>query len=361
MIKFIHTGDVHLGAQLNYGKYNMILGKDRRDDLLSTFLDIIKLAKEEDVDFIFISGDLYESKFFTLSQLNNILNIMKSADNIKIFIVSGNHDPIMENSIWMSAEIPENVYLFTEQKLKYKEISDKNVRIYGYSWKDYINKDVNLFDDISLDKNYKNFLLLHGDLNNPSSEYLPLKLEDLQKSDFDYIALGHIHKSMFYASNICYCGSPEPLDFGETGMHGIIYGEMDSKLKLTFRDISKGIFINGEVKIDENINYLTLKDMILKRYKNKNKKVFLKLTLTGFIDESNRFDLDILQKDLEQYFEYLEIEDDTTVNFDIETIKASNVGNIVGKFVEKMEKLGLENETNRKALYLGLEALLLKR
>ena len=85
---------------------------------------------------------------------------------------------------------------------------------------------------------------------------------------------------MFYASNICYCGSPEPLDFGETGMHGIIYGEMDSKLKLTFRDISKGIFINGEIKIDENINYLTLKDMILKRYKNKNKKVFLKLTLT---------------------------------------------------------------------------------
>ena len=116
MIKFIHTGDVHLGAQLNYGKYNMILGKDRRDDLLSTFLDIIKLAKEEDVDFIFISGDLYESKFFTLSQLNNILNIMKSADNIKIFIVSGNHDPIMENSIWMSAEIPENVYLFRDNK-----------------------------------------------------------------------------------------------------------------------------------------------------------------------------------------------------------------------------------------------------
>ena len=63
---------------------------------------------------------------------------------------------------------------------------------------------------------------------------MPLDKNYLDQLGFDYIALGHIHKPIIISDNMAYCGSPEPLDFGEIGEHGIIQGIIEGRgLKLS--------------------------------------------------------------------------------------------------------------------------------
>ena len=70
------------------------------------------------------------------------------------------------------------------------------------------------------------FLLVHGgDENN-----LPIQKSLLEKSGFDYIAMGHIHKPQQVIPGLAaYAGALEPTDKNDTGKHGFIRGEIFRK------------------------------------------------------------------------------------------------------------------------------------
>lgn len=65
--------------------------------------------------------------------------------------------------------------------------------------------------------NHIQILMAHGG----DTAHLPINFNSLELSPFSYIALGHIHKPQVISEDkIAYCGSPEPLDLTETGVHG---------------------------------------------------------------------------------------------------------------------------------------------
>ena len=92
------------------------------------------------------------------------------------------------------------------------ENSDAN--IYGYGFNDFEMLENKLEEIENLDKNKINILITHGDLS--ESIYNPVKKADLIEKDFDYIALGHIHKRDD-KTNIVYPGSLISLGFDELG------------------------------------------------------------------------------------------------------------------------------------------------
>lgn len=360
MVSFIHTGDLHLGSLFKSASFSETVGKERRIELWDTFKRIINRAKENSVDFLFIAGDIYEEKVFNLGDIKRVRDSFETLDKTKVIISTGNHDTLKANSLYELIEWPDNVYIFHNKNIDKFIFEELNTVIWGFSWEknEYKSSEFLVFPELDLNK--INILLIHGDLTNNESNYLPLSKRKLEKIGFDYIALGHIHKPQVISENIAYCGSPEPLDFGETGVHGIIEGTIDkTKVKKEFIEFSNRQFRIKDVEINSLMNYDDIIEEIIHSDKVDNRKNDLyRIILTGIIDRDIDLDLKDLESILSEEFYYIEIINNTVLDYDLDRIKKDNKDNVIGIFIEEMEKQNLKDPIVREALYIGLESLL---
>lgn len=73
--------------------------------------------------------------------------------------------------------------------------------------------------------------LLHADLDVPRSVYAPVSVADLRSRAVGFWLLGHVHAPRHLAdggAQILYPGSPQPMDPGEPGPHGVWLLEIDA-------------------------------------------------------------------------------------------------------------------------------------
>lgn len=358
LIKFIHTGDLHLGLKFKNVSFHQDKAIERRRELWSSFERIVEYAANKNYDFLFIAGDLFEESYFTIGDITRVRDTFKDADNVNIIISAGNHDYMGKKSLYNRIDWTENVTIFNTMGIQKKEFPHLNTSIYGYSWDSMEIEDHKLFKSMeeSLDKSKNNILVLHGDIG-VRSKYLPLDLNELKELNMDYIALGHIHKPEKIGENIAYCGSPEPLDFGEIGERGIIEGTIKNKnLKFKFLPFSKRRFLQVEITINENMGYPDIVNEI-KNIDIGNKNMdFYRINLKGFIQRG--ISIVNLEKSLKDHFYHVEIKNKTTIDYDLESLERDNEENIIGEFIKEMKKKGLDNTIVKEALYMGLEALL---
>lgn len=360
MIKCIHTGDLHLGSQFRNASFDGIYSKQRRLEMWETFERIVDRAIENNIDFLFISGDLYEEKYFTIGDIKRVRDKLGEAKDTNVLISTGNHDPIGENSLYNKIDWPENVHIFHPEGISSIRYEEHNTVIWGYSW-DKKEEKKDLLSEIKIDeKENINILLIHGDLLNKDSVYLPMDKQLLESKGFDYIALGHIHKPQFITDRICYCGSPEPLDFGETGIHGIIEGTIDNKnLSMSLLPFSKRSFIIKEIYTTELMTYNAILDKIKKVDKlSMRKENLYRVALKGLRDRDIDLNIEDLKEVLSDDFYYLELIDETVPDYDLEKLKVENENNIIGLFIEEMSKKDLNDDIIKEALYTGLGILL---
>ena len=361
MIKFIHTGDLHLGLKFQNVSFSRDKAIERRRELWTTFERIVKHAIDENVDFLFIAGDLFEEAYFTIGDITRVRDNFRNAENVNIIISAGNHDFKGRKSLYNRIEWTENVCIFNENGIQRKDFPDLNTSIYGYSWDSMEISQHELFQGMeeSIDKNKNNILVIHGDVVNKSN-YLPLDIKILKELNMDYIALGHIHKPEVLGKNIAYCGSPEPLDFGETGKRGIIKGSIKDKV-LDFKLIpfSKRTFNEVEVTLNEEMGYPDIMDKVRNISIGNKEMDFYRVNLGGFIQR----DISVynLEKDLESEFYHIEIKNLTILDYDLERLEVDNRDNIVGALIKAMREKDLNNQVVKDALYLGLESLLKER
>lgn len=356
MIKFIHTGDIHLGLQFNNASFPKEKAIERRRELWSTFQNIVKYAQQQQVDFLLIAGDLYEDAYFTVGDIKRVREIFKEAKDIKILISAGNHDILGPKSLYNRVEWSPNVTIF-DNSLDKKYFPQLDTVIYGYSWDRMEIRENSLFGTFIKDESVSNhILLLHGDISLQSS-YLPLRLDELAGLNMDYIALGHIHKHNIFNDKIAYCGCPEPLDFGEQGERGIIEGSiLNNKTKRQFLPISKRSFYEVNLSINGELGYLDVINKIKDINAGTLLNDFYRVRLQGYIQSD--MDISNLQKDVEDNFYHLELINDTIPDYDLEELAFINKDNIIGQFINSMRVKDLDNLLVRDALYIGLEVLL---
>lgn len=356
IIKFIHTGDIHLGVQFSNVSFSREKAMDRRLELWSTFQRIVDYSVEQDVDFLFIAGDLFEADYFTIGDINKVRDIFAMAKDIKILISAGNHDFIDKKSLYNKVTWTSNVTIFNSDSLESKYYPDLKTRVYGYSWDRMEFKENTIFaKDINLDEKINNILLLHGDIRKESN-YLPISLESLEALKMDYIALGHIHKPNLFSHKIAYCGSPEPLDFGEQGNRGIIKGSIDKgSTMIEFIPFSKRCFHEKTIEINGNDSYFDIINKIKSCDLGNIERDFYRIILDGFVQ--NDMDLSNLVRELSGFY-YIEILNKTTPDYDLDSIEESNRNNIIGHYIRAMKEKNLDEEVVKDALYIGLSALL---
>lgn len=212
-MKFVHIADVHFDMPFST-LATRGLAQKRRLEQRNAFKNVIQYIRENAIEYFFICGDLYEQKYVKQSTIQFISQLFETIPQTKIFLIPGNHDPLIKNSYYQTFSFPQNVKIF---KGNVEKIETDHICIYGYGFEDYYQQDKIQEEWQIEDKNKINILLTHGDLDgekNNNERYNSIAKRKLKSLGFDYVALGHIHKPS-YEDEIVYPGSLISLGFDE--------------------------------------------------------------------------------------------------------------------------------------------------
>jgi DNA repair exonuclease SbcCD nuclease subunit len=355
-MKFVHIADMHFDSPFVNLSDKNILGDLRRLQQRKVFKKVIEYCKENEVEYLFISGDLYEHKYVKLSTIEYINQLFKEIPRVQVIIAPGNHDPYIKNSYYNKFNWNENVKIFEP---KIETIEKEEIVIHGYGFDDFYCTNCGIEEYEIEDTNKINILVMHGTIDGASIEekqYNSITKKLLQEKKFDYVAMGHIHKPE-YNTNIAYPGSTISLGFDELGEHGMLVGEIEkNNLKLEFIPLDEEEFKEIDLEVNdivskeeliEKINQLAIKD-------NEYSKIILR---------GNR-NFEINPYDIMKYIEnerIIKIKNYTKIAYDLE--KMANENTLKGLFIKEMlEKLKQdlseeEKEMIEKAIEIGLEAL----
>ena len=355
-MKFVHIADMHFDSPFIALSDKGNLGEQRRIEQRKTFKKVIEYIKQNNIEYLFISGDLYEHQHIRKSTIEYINNLFKEIKNTKIFISPGNHDPFLKKSYYSTFNWSENVHIFGPE---IEKIEDEDIDIYGYGFNDFYCSKVDI-ENFEIDNPEKlNILIIHGTLDGSNAEgmqYNSMSTTMLKQKGFNYIALGHIHKNNFENnSKIIYPGSTISLGFDELGEHGMVVGEINSKEnKLEFIKLDETEFFEIEINCTEinSIEELIEKINEIEIQENKLYKIILIGKRNFEINIYNLYKYDLNER-------IIKIKNKTKPNFNIEEISKENTlrGLFAKEILQEINNKNYDEEIIEQALEMGMEIL----
>ena len=261
---FIHAADLHLDSPFKgISEVSEEISSELIEATFKAFNMIIDLCIEKQIYFLLIAGDIYDGADRSLrAQLRFRDGLKRLSDaGIKTYIVHGNHDPLdgwSANLDW-----PKNVHIFngkSVEKVSVEKDGEEIAQIYGIS---FHNREIktnltNKFPKLSPSKKALFTIgMLHCNVgtNTGHEPYAPCTLQDLITRNFDYWALGHVHKKAIINEDnplVIYPGNPQGLHPKETGAKGCFLVNVDEKGEPTaeFIDVDSMRWFVEELSID---------------------------------------------------------------------------------------------------------------
>ncbi len=367
-IKILHTGDLHLGASFAHSRLPGRIGRIRRQELWETFSSIIETVKREKVQILLIAGDLLEYNYCNPADVRRIDSKFGEIRDVHVCISPGNHDPVVADALYNTYRWSPNVHIFREERFEKVRFDHMGTVVWGMGWNRSEIKDPLLEGFRADDEGMINILLLHCDVvtRGRSSPYLPVYPEQLAGCGVDYSALGHIHKNgeISFGGRVVgrYCGSPEPLDFGETGCHGVYIGEVGRDVcRVEFRSMAKRNFISSTIKVDPYTTIDEITGAIGQKIASEGEHNLYRFELAGILERGVEPDTGSMEEKGGAF--YIEVEDNTRPDYDLEAMAESRETGVRSRFVARiLHRLEKETDPERKAvleraLYMGLDAL----
>ncbi|WP_157944998.1 metallophosphoesterase family protein [Apilactobacillus quenuiae] len=281
-MKFIHAADLHLESPFE-GLLDDEIPQELWEQIFnSTFLafsQLIQDAINEQVDFVLLAGDLFDRDNQTPKTYSFFYKELCKLDEagIKVFMIFGNHDYL--NIASSNMQLPDNVYVFGNQvETKTFNLNNKKIAITGFS---YENRWINdkMIDNYPVKSNVDFQIgMLHGSEEHIGDNYAPFSISDLLDKNYDYWALGHIHKMQKLNSNppIYYSGNIQGRHKNESGSKGyLLIDEIDGKCNISFKKTSVIIWDSLVIDIKNNDINQIINDLMSQIYKNKYFKMHL--------------------------------------------------------------------------------------
>jgi DNA repair exonuclease len=356
MPKIIHCADVHLDAPFTLS--NAEQSEKRRTELRSTFTSLVMYAKTVGTELFLISGDLFDDTYITKDTAELLYREFSSFPDCHFFITPGNHDYFHERSPYRILKWPSNVHIFTDCGVNYFEITEKNTRVYGYAFTSGTMTHNPYANFIVPENGMVNLLLAHGDIDSPFSPYCPIMKSDLEKSGFDYIALGHIHEAsgILTAGNstYAYSGCLEGRGFDELGYKGAVAGTVDlGKVALKGVRFSKKRYEKATVDLTGTVSAEDAYEKIADVCSTFTDDTALRIILNGIVSPDFSVDKTTLRTKLPKPF-YLELKDETLPILDFEYLKKDET--LLGTYFRKLEPyFHSESTEERKRAALALK------
>ncbi|MCH4532574.1 metallophosphoesterase family protein [Staphylococcus haemolyticus] len=259
MIKFIHCADLHLDSPFK-SKSHLApsIFEDVQNSAYESFKKIVDTALKEEVDFVLIVGDLFDSENRTLRAEVFLKEQFKRLEKEQIFVYisHGNHDPLTEK---ITNDWPDNVSVFSNRVETYQAITKdgETIFVHGFSYQHNTSYE-NKIDEYPSSQGKKGIHIgmLHGTYSKSSTKnrYTEFILEDLNQKLYHYWALGHIHERQELSDMppIHYPGNIQGRHFGEQGPKGCLLVEGDHlRLNATFIPTQQIRFEEATINTDK--------------------------------------------------------------------------------------------------------------
>ncbi|MEI6058477.1 MAG: exonuclease SbcCD subunit D [archaeon] len=282
MVKFAHFADCHLGSW-------------RQDELQSlnfkSFQKAIEICLLENVDFILISGDLFDSAYPPIEILKETFAEFKKVHDAKIpvFLIAGSHDFSASGKTFLDVlekagfcKNIENFIIEGDEKNQTIMLSPhiyKNIAIFGYSGKKS-SMEIEDLRKIKFDSIHPTTIfMIHTTISDVVGNLPMASIDKLKLPLANYYAMGHIHQvfeKQESGSVYVYPGPIFPnnfqelvdLEYGSFQMVEIENGKIRSNnIKLPLKEVAylELIIDNGLIateKIISAIDKLNLSDKI---------------------------------------------------------------------------------------------------
>lgn len=301
------------------------MDKNLRKKLLlasqEAFHKLIAAAIENKVDFVLICGDSFDSASGSLAEQFIFASGMRrlKENNIAVFIITGNHDPLSDWS--KNLRLPENVTVFgpdQPQRMVFQKNELDVAVIYGVS---YANREENRNLALGFKRQAGDpfsIALLHGTTGNAGSHhpYCPFSLDDLRNSGMDYWALGHIHKrEIVHPAKplVVYPGNIQGRHFNEAGEKGCYLIQVNNNRieEPHFIPLGNVIWLNQTLNLNEIEDIVAFNSLLenkIKHWQNKHPdcSLLIRPEFTGstplYADLANAAALDDLLSQLNQQY-----------------------------------------------------------
>ncbi|QTA80883.1 Metallophosphoesterase family protein [Desulfonema limicola] len=232
MFTFIHAADIHLDSPLrNLSQYEGAPVDALRGATRRAMENLVELAVSRKVDFVLISGDLYDGDWkdyntglYFVSQMSRL----READ-IQVCIITGNHDAA--SRMTRTIRVPDNVFVFPSSSAGTFKFDKIGAAVHGQSFSGpAVKKNLALaYPDII--EGYYNIGMLHTCATGREGHapYAPCRVEELVLKGYDYWALGHVHQKEVLYENpfIVFPGNIQGRHIKETGAKGCMIVEAD--------------------------------------------------------------------------------------------------------------------------------------
>ena len=214
-MRFLHISDLHLGKRVY--EYSML------EEQKNALWQVLSIVDEKNIEGLFIAGDIYDKSIPTIEaiELFDSFLVELSNRNIDVYIISGNHDSpervgfgadfFKSKRIYISKAYDGNIQYVDKEDLYGKIrihlipfLKPANVRRFHQEMEiaDYNSAIRTVVEDIKLCEDGRNVVLVHqfitGAVRSQSEESFLGGMDNIEYDlfdEFDYVALGHIHKS----------------------------------------------------------------------------------------------------------------------------------------------------------------------
>ncbi|MDQ0214747.1 DNA repair exonuclease SbcCD nuclease subunit [Oikeobacillus pervagus] len=295
-IHFIHCADLHLDSPfLGLQHLPKELFKRIQESTFRSFENIVNEAIERKVDFLLISGDLYDGEDRSIKAQARFRKQMERLYevHIPVYMIHGNHDHL--SGQWITIEMPDNVHLFSSQvESKLFQKGDTTVKLYGFSYEErhIWEKKIQYYQ--KQEEADFHIGLLHGSMEGGETAhqpYSPFTIHELVSKGFDYWALGHIHQQQVIHKDpfIVYPGNIQGRyrkERGQKGCYEISLSEYGAELNF----IETCDIVWEKVKIsltsDQTFHSFFIQcEEIMNQYRKSHQGVLLEIVLENVQDQ----------------------------------------------------------------------------
>lgn len=239
--RFLHSSDWHLGASRNLTRKKL----DYLDRHKKVLKEVLKVASEERVNFILISGDIFENANTTIEEFIAAYEIFTEAGQIApVIVTSGNHDELSVGKFqteWLNLLSIPNVHFISKPEVITLGTPIGDVQIAAIPWtgikvQEEFETLVSQYTGPQVEICMLHECFLGVTLDTGLSSKSGVKIPDI--SNVRYYALGDIHKyQKCQLPNAWYSGAPMQYNFGDGLPKGVIVVDVDLNRNYTPRFI----------------------------------------------------------------------------------------------------------------------------
>ncbi|WP_424768967.1 metallophosphoesterase family protein [Paenibacillus sp. sgz302251] len=261
--RFIHAADLHLDSPFRgLAKAPEQVREQLMAATISALRQLTETAIREQVDFVVLSGDLFDEADRSLKAQLQLVREWERLEEqrIAVFVIHGNHDPL--NGTRADLKLPANVHVFGAEQMAhrpaYRRSGELAAFVYGRSYgRRTVTENWAASYRIQPEGPF-HIALLHANVDGDGSHdpYAPCTLVELAGAKgFDYWALGHIHsrRVLHEYPHVVYAGNTQGRNPRETGAKGCYIVDVTAAraVELTFVPLDAVRWLDHKLEIDK--------------------------------------------------------------------------------------------------------------